>query len=96
VGEAKRKRENGHLKGVPVKMPMRKRLAGHRLVLHRRLEETREDGTVMARNIFAVVNDDGQMLAEETPDGPMPILVSSIPQPIRRSVLAASGLVTAR
>lgn len=96
MGEAKRRRDAGQLAGVPIKMPTRKRLEGHRLVLHKRLEETRADGIVMARNIFAVVNDEGQALHEETPDGPMPVLISSLPQPIRKAVIATPGLVAVR
>lgn len=77
-----------------IKVPARKRLQSYRLVHHRRIEEQGENGMVYARNVFAVVDDAGRAYFEETPDGPAPVLISSIRQPIRRSVLAASGLVT--
>lgn len=94
MGEAKRRRDSGHLSAVPIKMPPRKKIQSYRVVLHKRFEEQDDNGMVYARSVFAAIDDDGHALFEETPDGPAPVLLMSIRQPIRRSVLAASGLVT--
>lgn len=87
MGEAKRRKLQG--RGAPngIKLTPRKRAAGFTLVHHDRVEEQGPDGKVYARNLFAVVDADGHPLAEETPDGPKLILVPTMLQPVRRSIL---------
>ena len=93
MGEAKRRRLK--IEGVQrdIKISPRQRLVGFKVAHHRRYEQTGEDGTVYAVNVFSVIDDAGRAMFEETPDGPRPVLLQSVPQPVRRSVLSAAGLV---
>lgn len=86
MGEAKRRKDAG---GSPagIKIPPRKRAAGFKLVHHNRFEKQDKDGNVLAYNVFAVVSEDGRAIHEETPDGPQPVLLLSVPQAVRKSVV---------
>lgn len=86
MGEAKRRRDAG-LMPDGIKISPRKRAAGFLLVHHKRVEEQAADGIVYAVNVFAVQTPDGQAMVETTPDGPKPVLIASVPQPVRKSVL---------
>lgn len=96
MGEAKRRRERGEATAPGIKLRPRARAQGFRLAHHQRVEEQDDRGMVYARNIFRVVDDAGQTLVEETPDGPRPVLLMSVPQPIRRAVVAQAGLLVGR
>lgn len=87
MGEAKRRKDSGE-PDIGIKIPPRKRAAGFRLVHHNRFEKQDKDGTVLAYNVFAVVGEDGKAVHEETPDGPQPVLLLSVPQAVRKSLLA--------
>jgi hypothetical protein len=76
-----------------IKITPRRRLAGYLVVHHERIEQQADDGMVYARNIFRVVSQDGKTLVEETPDGPKPVLLMSVAQPVRRAVIATPGKI---
>jgi hypothetical protein len=86
MGDAKRRKDAGAVNGG-IKIPPRKRAAGFRLVHHNRFEKQDKDGNVMAYNVFAVVAEDGKAVHEETPDGPQPVLLLSVPQAVRKSLV---------
>lgn len=86
MGEAKRRKDRGE-RANGIKIPPRKQVQGFRLVHHHRFEEQDAEGRVFARNVFAVASEDGDLVVEETPDGPKPVLLVSVAQPIRQSVL---------
>lgn len=87
MGQARRRRLAGENPTSSVKIPLRKRLAGFIPVHHKRVEITKDDGIVYAVNFIRLQTPDGNVMVEETPDGPKPVLWPSIPQPIKRSVL---------
>lgn len=88
MGEAKRRRDRGEqAQPSGIKISPRKREAGFRLAHHNRVERQTEDGVILAQNVFRVIDDEGNSLMEETPDGLMPVLLMSVPQPVRRSLL---------
>lgn len=96
MGQAKRRRDAGE-KTSDIKISLRKRVQGFRFAHYRRREVQQEDGTVVAINFFQPIGDDGTGMFEETPDGPRPVLIASIPQPVRQAVIASTGgLVLAR
>lgn len=92
MGQAKRRRDAGEAP-PPIKISPRKRMLGFRLAHHNRVEQQNEDGVIYALNFFTVVSDEGMTMMEETPDGPRPVIVASIPQPVRRSVVAAPAIL---
>jgi hypothetical protein len=92
MGEAKRRREANGNKRVDIKIPPRKRQAGFFVAHHRRVEEQYEDGMVYAINFFTVIDANGYLMIEETPDGPKPVVIQSNPQPVRRAVIATPTL----
>lgn len=96
MGEAKRRAREIEQQQKGVKMTPRQQAIGRSLVHHKRIEETRDDGMVYAVNFYRVARADGLTDLEETPDGPQPVLLASIPQPVRRAILATPGLVVAR
>lgn len=67
--------------------PRKKR--GYTLALVKRIEQE-SGGMIYAQSIFEVRDSDGLALCESTPEGAVPILMTSVAQPVRR----ASGLVT--
>lgn len=69
------------------KAPKAAKPLAFKVVHHNRFEEQGADGMVMARNVFRVVSPDGSTLCEDTPTGPMPVLLMSVPQPVRKSVV---------
>lgn len=87
MGEAKRKALAQQQRPVSIKIPPRKRQAGFLFIHYDRIEEQGPDGRIFARNLFAPVDADGNIMVEETPDGPRTVVVSSVLQPVRRSVL---------
>lgn len=95
MGEAKRRRQAGTDRPKGIKLAPRQKI-GLELAHINRVESQQDDGTIMATNIFAVVNADGQQLVEETADGPRPVLIRSIPQPVRKDLLKSGGLVVVR
>ena len=97
MGEAKRRRDRGEVApSNGIKISPRKRESGFLLVHHNRFETQTEDGIVLAHNVFRVVDLDGNSVMEESPDGLKPVLLKSVPQPVRRAVLAAPSLVAVR
>lgn len=91
MGEAKRRRDAGG-KVADIKISPRKRQAGFMVAHHRRVEQQDEDGQIYAVNFFTVLDQQsGTTMMEETPDGPRPVILASIPQPVRRAVLATSS-----
>lgn len=87
MGEAKRRRQRGEAAPNGIKISPRKRVAGFILVHHNRFEREM-DGMIVAQNVFRVETPDGQVVSEETPEGPMPVLLMSVPQPVRRQLLS--------
>lgn len=94
MGQAKRRRERGERAGTAIKISPRKRVKGFRWAHYRRREVQQDNGVIVAINFFQPIDDDGNGMFEETPDGPRPVLVASIPQPVRRAMLVGPGLVT--
>lgn len=86
MGEARRRKQAGQGRPSDIKISPRKRTTGFLLVHHNRVERE-QDGTVYAQNVFKVATPDGELMVEETPDGPMPVLLMSVPQPVRRAAL---------
>lgn len=67
------------------------------LALLSRRERQAEDGVVFAQSYFQLVAPNGKILQEETPDGPQPVIIASVAQPVRKSlVVKGPTLVTAR
>lgn len=89
MGEAKRRRDGLAV----VKATPKPAVEILRVVKLNRIEETDEDGIVYARTLFRVINDKGKTMMEMTPAGPKPVMLSSIPQPIRQAVLTSAALV---
>lgn len=56
------------------------------LALLQRVERTGPDGVTIAVSLFGLVAPNGKRLMEETPDGPMPVVIASVPQPIKRGL----------
>lgn len=89
MGQAKARTRERELLNQSIKIPPRKQLAAYFLVHHGRTETQGENGMVYARNTFAVVNPaTGEAFMEETSEGPKPVLLMSVPQPVRRSVIS--------
>lgn len=90
MGEAKRRQKAGLLKDVSIKMPPRKRLTRYAMIHHARREETGQNGVVYALNTFVFVDEAGNAMIEETPDGPLLVSLTT-KQPIKRAILASAG-----
>lgn len=95
MGQAKRRRDAHPNKQPDIKISPRKRAAGFKFAHYSR-REIEDDGTVFTINFFAPVDENGDTMVEETPDGPRPVLLQSVAQPIRRTVIATAGLVAVR
>jgi hypothetical protein len=87
MGEAKRRRLEIEAAKKAMKMSPRQHKVPFRLVHHNRVERQSDDGRVFVQHAFVVVNDDGDAMVEETPDGPKPVILLSAPQPVRQTVL---------
>lgn len=93
MGEAKRRRL-AEVQGLAVVKPEPKPIVEIlRMVKLKRIEETDEDGIVYARTLFRVVNDQGKTMMEMVDGSPMPVVLASLPQPIKRAVLATIARV---
>jgi len=66
------------------------------VVLVKRVERKMEDGSVVAQSFYAPVTPNGRPLMEdETPDGPVPVLLASLPVVVKGPslIVTAPGLV---
>jgi hypothetical protein len=86
MGQARLKKLADISNRADIKISPRKRAAGFILAHHNRVGQTNDEGVIFAINFFRVMDADGHPMAEETSDGPRPVLIASVPQPVRRSV----------
>lgn len=90
MGQAKRRRDAGEAK-PDIKIAPRKLAQPVMVVHHSRRERTDDRGQVFAINYFQLVDPTTQKpWAEETPDGPMPVILQSVPMLVKK----ASGILT--
>lgn len=50
-----------------------------RLKLHRLVEQVHPDGSRDRAHAFVVVHEDGEIVMQDTVDGPQPIIIQSVP-----------------
>jgi hypothetical protein len=63
------------------------------LVMAGRAEQVAPDGTKLAMIVFRVMTSDGTLLVENTPTGPVPVVVTSQPIPVGRALVMPGGVV---
>lgn len=63
------------------------------LVIAGRAEQVAPDGTKLAMIVFHVMTADGTLLVEETPNGQMPVVITSQPIAIGRALVVPGGVV---
>jgi hypothetical protein len=63
------------------------------LVIAGRAEQVAPDGTKLAVIVFHIMTADGTLLVENTPTGPVPVVVTSQPIPVGRALVMPGGVV---